>query len=179
MTGWLSKREKGFTLMELLIAVAIVAILAGVGIPVYTKLRSSAKHTEASANLDGIRTAEEAYKMTNGTYIDCAASPRDVSDLATAGNQTVTWQDRGTGFTAIGFQPNSGVRFVYQVTGATSTTYTAGAIGDTDADGNQVLFIATPSRGPHLVDGTDITDAGGTLSIFGLSITDASNYQND
>lgn len=160
MIGRLSKRERGFTLMELLIAVAILAVLAAIGVPVYSKLRASAKHAEASANLDGIRTAEEAYKMVNGSYIDCAASPRDPTTLSTAGNQSVTWSDLGTGFTTIGFQPNSEVRFVYEVAGASSTDYTAGAIGDTDADGDQILFIATPSRGPHVVDANDTIPTG-------------------
>ena len=44
MLEYLGKKEKGFTLMELLIAVAIVVILAGVGIPVYLRFMSGAKH---------------------------------------------------------------------------------------------------------------------------------------
>jgi prepilin-type N-terminal cleavage/methylation domain-containing protein len=159
--------EKGFTLMELLIAVAIVVILAGIGIPVYLKFQKDSKAAEASTNLTGVKMAEDAYKLTSGTYIDCAASPRAAADLATAGQNSVAWADTGGatgGFTTIGFQTNGPVRFVYQVSGSTTTAFVGEALGDTNADGNRVLYVATPTTNPHVV-GTDAGDAALTLAL--------------
>jgi prepilin-type N-terminal cleavage/methylation domain-containing protein len=143
--------EKGFTLMELLIAVAIVAVLAGVGIPAYLKLQSGAKATEANANLDGIRTCQESYKMVNNTYTACAVAPRavgavDENPAAWAGNAD---------FNAIGFEPNADVRFAYAVGGASGTAYTAGALGDTDGDASYILYVASESSGAHVITAAD------------------------
>ena len=157
MLKHLAKKEKGFTLMELLIAVAIVVILAGVGIPIYLKFQQGAKHAEASTNLNGIKLSEEGYKLANGTYIDCATSPRAAPD-----QNAVAWADAGGaagGFTAIGFQTSADVRFVYGVNNSNTTSFLAEALGDTDGDGNRILFVATEAMGPHVI-GTDARDAG-------------------
>jgi len=165
--------ERGFTLMELLIAVAIVVILAGVGIPVYLKFQSSAKAAEASTNLNGIKMAEENYRLANGSYLDCQESPRDASTLASAGQTAVTWADAGGasgGFTAIGFSTSADVRFVYEVSSSSTTAFVAEALGDTNADGNQILYLATQAKGPHIV-GADSGDASLTLALGTTSDT--------
>jgi prepilin-type N-terminal cleavage/methylation domain-containing protein len=143
----LAKKEKGFTLMELLIAVAIVAVLAGIGIPIYMKLQSGAKATEANANLDGIRTCEESYKMVHNAYMDCTISPVNAIPDETPVAFADTDGDTTIGFDAIGFQPNANVRFIYEVGGSSGIAYTAGALGDTDGDTNCVLYLATQSSG--------------------------------
>jgi type IV pilus assembly protein PilA len=147
--------EKGFTLMELLIAVAIVVVLAGVGIPVYLKFQAGAKHSEASTNLNGIKLSEEGYKLANGVYIDCQASPR-----ATPDETSLAWADLGTGFTDIGFTTSAAVRFVYAVSGATTTSFLAEARGDTNGDANYIMFVASQSEGPRLVTGGDAVTIG-------------------
>ena len=140
-------KEKGFTLMELLIAVGIIAVLAGVGVPLYLQLQTGAKATEANIHLDSIRTCQESYKMVNNSYIDCAAAPR----ASTAVDQDpLTWASTA-GFAAIGFAPNASVRFAYAVGGASSTEYSVGAVGDTNGDANRILYIATEAAGPHVV----------------------------
>jgi len=149
--------ERGFTLMELLIAVAIVVILAGIGVPTYLKFQLSAKHAEANTNLNGIKQFEESYKLSNGTYVDCATSPR----IATAVNeQSVAWADLGTGFTAIGFATNANVRFAYAVNNASTTSFLGEARGDTDGDGNFILFNTGPTDAPRLVQGGDVVSIG-------------------
>ena len=161
------RSERGFTLMELLIAVAIVVILAGVGIPVYLKFQASAKASEASTNLNGIKMAEENYRLATGSYLDCAVSPRAALTLATAGQNSVAWVDSGGatgGFTNIGFTTNADVRFTYQVSSSGTTSFLAEALGDTNADTNQILYVSNQLKGPHVI-GTDATDAALTLAL--------------
>jgi prepilin-type N-terminal cleavage/methylation domain-containing protein len=151
MLGHLAK-EQGFTLMELLIAVGIIAVLAGVGVPLYLQLQTGAKATEANIHLDSIRTCQESYKMVNNAYLSCAEAPRDDGAVDEV---PAVWAP-SAGFTSIGFAPNASVRFAYAVggpgaTGATSTQYTVGAVGDTNGDGTQILYLATDSSGPHVV----------------------------
>jgi prepilin-type N-terminal cleavage/methylation domain-containing protein len=157
MLKYLAKTEKGFTLMELLIAVGIVAVLAGVGVPLYLKLQTGAKATEANVHIDSIRTCLESYKLVKNSYTNCAAAPRAA---AAVDEEPADWVPGGD-FDAIGFAPNASVRFAYAVggpdavDGATSTQYTVGAVGDTNGDGNQILYISTESIGPHVVEALD------------------------
>jgi len=143
-----AKDERGFTLMELLIAVAIVVVLAAVGIPIYLQFQAGAKHSEASTNLNGIKLSEESFKLTNGTYQVCAQHP------AAAPDETTQDWTGNVGFDAIGFSTSSAVRFVYAATpvsGSESTQFVAEGLGDTDGDGTNILFVASENEGPHLV----------------------------
>lgn len=58
----------GFTLIELMIVVAIVGILAVIGVVGYRKIILSAKLTEARNVIGGVRIAQEAYKVERGVY---------------------------------------------------------------------------------------------------------------
>ena len=55
------KGKKGFTLIELMIVVAIIGILAAIAIPNFLKFQAKSKQSEAKANLGAIFTGEVAY----------------------------------------------------------------------------------------------------------------------
>ena len=63
-----NRKSKGFTLIELMIVVAIIGILAAIAIPNFLNMRKKAMSTEAKSNLGDLRTMEEAYRMEYGTY---------------------------------------------------------------------------------------------------------------
>ena len=62
----------GFTLIELLIVVAIIGILAGVGIPMYNGYINSTKESTAQSNLRAIAMMEADYFSDNGSYYKAA-----------------------------------------------------------------------------------------------------------
>lgn len=58
---------KGFTLVEIMIVVAIIAILAAVAIPNFVKYRKTSQATACVSNLKQIQAAKEQYLMSGGT----------------------------------------------------------------------------------------------------------------
>jgi len=82
------KRKKGFTLVELLIVVAIIGILAGIAIPNFMGARTKAKVARAFADMDAIAKAEQMYYMDHPTvgYTDNLGnlSPVYIRTLPTA-----------------------------------------------------------------------------------------------
>jgi type IV pilus assembly protein PilE len=61
-------RITGFTLIEVMIVVAILAILAGVAVPAYSNYVTRSKLSEAIANLSDMRVKMEQYFLDNRTY---------------------------------------------------------------------------------------------------------------
>lgn len=66
----LVRHQRGFSLTELMIVVAIIGILAVLAIPNFLRYQARAKQTEAKNNLVAIHTAEMAYFAENNKYSD-------------------------------------------------------------------------------------------------------------
>ncbi len=86
----MSRRQvfsRGFTLIEVMITVAIVAILASIAVPSYTGYVQRSRITEAVAGLAGMSVAMERYFQDNRTYAgacNLATDPPTVAPMPTA-----------------------------------------------------------------------------------------------
>mgnify|MGYP003473231581 FL=1 len=67
--------QKGFTLLELMIAVVVVAILSAVAVPAYSSYVTKGKIPEATATLAALRVQMEQYFQDNRTYVGGPCSP--------------------------------------------------------------------------------------------------------
>ncbi len=79
LTKLMKKKEgtqKGFTLIELMIVVAIIGILASIAIPNFLKARDKAMYTKCVSALSGLKVAQEMYISDNGEYA------ADIKELA-------------------------------------------------------------------------------------------------
>ena len=134
-----NQNQKGFTLIELMIVVAIIGILAAVAIPAFSRYQAKSKTSEASINLAAIATSEIAYQAEFDTFILAGPNPAGVTP-----GQRTPWIVAGVGFQNIGFAPkDAAVYYAYQVTAAAAGTFTADAVGDTDGDGNNGTWRVT------------------------------------
>jgi type IV pilus assembly protein PilA len=132
--------RKGFTLIELMIVVAIIGILAAIAIPNFLRFQARAKQSEAKQNLGAIFTAYTAYFSNNNTF------PGAVMFIVGGGTfnclSVADWEPKG----AIRYNYNCMTAPVFLpannnadcdppvITNATDIDFTVAACGNIDSD---------------------------------------------
>ncbi len=144
--------DSGFTLIELMIVVAIVAILAAIAIPNYMGQRYRVARTEAYTNIGALYSLEHTYAIENQSYVTSAWVPATIP-----GSTKSTWQT-GSYFDRLGFAPKGGIYYRYGIgSGAvwvaspadgsaldtSNTDIIIQAEGDVDGDGATGQFYTT------------------------------------
>jgi prepilin-type N-terminal cleavage/methylation domain-containing protein len=89
----LSNQAKGYSLMELLIAIAALAIISAIAIPIYTDYIDTARLDVMSNNIETIRLFEEDYRLSEGTYVAGTYDPED-PDAAGGLKAVLGWEPR-------------------------------------------------------------------------------------
>src|SRR5262249_7411155 len=113
------KNEKGFSLIELLIVVAIIGIIAAIAIPNLLKSRQAANEASALSGVRTIGTAQATYQSTRGLGRDFA------SDLSVLNSE-------GSVDSVLGSGTKSGFNFI--TTGTPASTSGAPSTFDTQAN---------------------------------------------
>jgi prepilin-type N-terminal cleavage/methylation domain-containing protein len=102
------KRKNGFTLIEMLITIAVMGVIVAIALPQYSKYVAKSRQQDAKAQLMAVQQAQEIYKLQYGTYTTITAN-------------------------LSGWKAISG-RYTFAVTAAAATTFSASATGNIDGD---------------------------------------------
>ncbi|WP_210472509.1 pilin [Vibrio crassostreae] len=133
--------QKGFTLIELMIVVAVIGVLSAIAIPQYQKYVAKAEVASALATLTGVKTNVEAYSVENGTF-PAAGNESDLGIPASLPSGAITFaaSSSSAGIGTITFKfASSGVSTLltdnsFALKRDTSGTWTCGKIGTSVVD---------------------------------------------
>lgn len=108
--------QSGFSLVELMVVVAIIGILAAIAVPNYQRFTAKSKQAEAKSNLSALYSAQSAFRAE--------------------------WQSYFADFRNVGYQPTGNLRYRHGF-GATGIACPAGYVGSGVAAGGAAVNIST------------------------------------
>lgn len=168
--------RRGFSLVELMVVVAIVALLGLIGVTVLRKHIFGSKSVEAAAVIQGIRSAQERWRSETQTYLNVSTDLQSWYPMKTPGKTKYHWvQPTGNDYAnwkLLAVNVNIPVQFGYATVagpaGATLPTlataqkptwgtpvepwYVIQAKADADGDGIAALYAATSITGEIYVE---------------------------
>lgn len=149
------QRESGFSLIELLIVVAVILIIAAIAIPSLLRARIAANESSAAASMRTIATAELTYTVAYPTIgysdlvslggpancVPSSASACIIDNLLSAGAKS------GYNFTAAPSSSGGAVMDQYLTTAVPQTLNVTGVKGFCEIE-DHVIMYKTPATGP-------------------------------
>jgi prepilin-type N-terminal cleavage/methylation domain-containing protein len=148
----MKKKQQGFSLIELLIVVAIILIIAAIAIPNLLRAKMSANEASAVATMRTLNTSAVAYSTTYGSY------PTTLTALGPSSTPTSAAADLIDSVLAKDPATKSGYTFVWAGTGTPISAYTLTAKPVTQGVTGQRGFFTDQS-------GVMRADTAGTASV--------------
>jgi type IV pilus assembly protein PilA len=103
--------EKGFTLVEILIVIAIIGILAAIAIPQFSAYRIRSYNSIAISDLRNAAAAQEAYFVEYKSYSNSYGSLAIRPNFYTSQNVDLRVNGNQSSYTMVAFHPNGNKTF--------------------------------------------------------------------
>jgi type IV pilus assembly protein PilA len=133
------KRQQGFSLIELLIVVAIILVIAAIAIPNFLHSKMAANQASAVGSMRSLNTALVSYNTTYGIF---PAVLTNLGPIASGGTPSSTSADLIDAVLAAGIK--SGYTFVYSA-GASDESYSLTATPVAAATSGQNMYFTDQS----------------------------------
>ncbi|AFC86629.1 pilin [Frateuria aurantia] len=139
--------QKGFTLIELMIVVAIIAILAAIAIPQYQNYITKAQFSESQSIIDGLKTPIAEFATQNGACPLTAGPSTGFSAAASYSGKYIaqTALTQGTGGT--GTLPSCIATMTFKSTGSVSAPLAGKTVQFTSADNGGTMSWSCTASG--------------------------------
>ncbi|WP_437617502.1 type IV pilin protein [Sorangium sp. So ce1151] len=182
-----SAARRGFTLVELLVVVAMVGILAALGLVGYRKYINAAGVAEPKAVMQGIRGGQESYKAEMLVYLNVSSSLDAWYPAGTLNDQKRAWggaHPDATNWRLLNVTTDSAVRFGYASVAGVGTSFTATPHAGFTWHGLPQAPLTDPQfapRGPwYVIQAAGDRDVDGTYALLLTASTMSGIYwEND
>ena len=145
----------GFTLIELMIMLAIVGLLVAIAVPSFKNHQFTSKRSEAYVNLSALANAQKAFHAEYGAYIGVPVAEPGNTQGSLPGSQKRSVVELDAAFGPVGWTPEGDVFYDYDAVSTSvfngasadhpdcgcSGCLTLSAYGDLDGDGSQSMVV--------------------------------------
>lgn len=145
----------GFSLLELMTALAVVMVLAAIAIPSFRHVQLESKRSEGLVNTEGIRTAQLGYEAAHDAWVHAWGGGLPNAYIPSLVNEHLQDFPTGTAFDDLAWRPDGQVRCGYYTiphdagvlcSDGTSPTMEVWGKCDVDGDARAAFFVADNCR---------------------------------